>query len=322
MKKIISKVIAVVLSAGMAICTVTADVNAATKESVKVPAKFKKAKELELGELIESKSQGKYYFDLEESSRVDIYTDNAPQVSLYDQMGDYIASLDTRIVQDFNNISNSIYDRTNKYYLKAGRYYVYMRYHSSDGRSGDPRLKDPDSICVDVESSNESFVEDFENDDDSAESANKIELGKTYYGQLGVKDSVDVFKFTVTNDEGITVYYKSTIKHAGYNIIDAKSLAKVAENLDEDVKKAAEGIADISGASESGSALLLELGRASRFIDDGQSSLTQKEKLKKGDYYFVVSGDALSGTAVEDHSGSYEFKLIGTADKKNTSKKK
>ena len=62
--------------------------------------------------------------------------------------------------------------------------------------------------------------------------------------------------------------------------------------------------------------LFKELGRDPRFIKSGRNSLTQKEKLKKGDYYLVILGDALGGEALEYHSGNYEFSLNSLGNNK------
>lgn len=315
MKELVVRAIAVLTASLMILCAVPDNVYAGTDDStIKVPGKFKKAKELELGELYEVKS-GKYYIDLEKSGRCTFYFNGGSSENvaiLYNQDG--ISMCDTSF-----QITASLTD-TVVAYLKAGRYYLTV---------SSPNYKDVPihEFCVDYDSSNESFVETYEKSDDSPGNANKIELGKTYVGQLGLHDYEDVFKFTVPNDDEITIFYKSSIPNAEYAIIDASSLTKVKANLDEDVANAARVIADVSGASGAWSSILMELGRDPRFIADGKSSLTQKEKLKKGDYYLVVMGCALAGDDLGYNSGAYEFKITGTNSKnktnsKNTTKKK
>ena len=61
MKELVVRAIAVLAASLMILCAVPENVYAGTDDStIKVPGKFKKAKELELGELYEVKS-GKYY---------------------------------------------------------------------------------------------------------------------------------------------------------------------------------------------------------------------------------------------------------------------
>ena len=312
MKKIAKQVITVVLVAVMLVGIIPESIQAATD---KVPTKFKKAKELEFGELYEFKTTERYTFEVDKSGRFDFYFDNGPTALLYDQTGKYIFQFNTLIPWDF-----SYYDGSSDLWLKAGRYYLEVRKHSNDGRFEDPRKNDPDSFSVEYENSNESFVESYDDSDDSAGYAHEIKLGESYRGQLGLKDIADVFMFSLSKDGDVTVELKSsTIPNAEYCLIDAASLKKVKGNLDEDVESAAEFLAGFAGASEY-TDLFKELGRDPRFLKDGQSSLTQKEKLKKGDYYLVITGSALGGDALEYHSGSYEFKISGSSDNKTPKK--
>ncbi len=311
MKKIAKQVITVVLMAIMLVGIIPESIQAATD---KVPAKFKKAKELDFGELYELKTTERYTFEVDKSGKFDFYFDNGPTVLLYDQTGKFLFQFATTI----DMVDFAYYDRSSSLYLKAGRYYLEVRKHSNDGRFDDPRKNDPDSFSVEYENSNESFVESYDDSDDSAEYANEIELGEKYRGQLGVKDIADVFMFSLPKDEDVTVVLKSsTIPNAEYCLIDAASLKKVKGNLDEDVESAAEFLAGFAGASEY-TDLFKELGRDPRFLKDEQTSLTQKEKLKKGEYYLVITGSALGGDALEYHSGSYEFKISGTSDNKTS----
>ena len=315
MRKLVIRVTAVLTASLMILCAVPEKVYADTKDNtIKVPGKFKKATELELGELYEVES-GKYFFDLEESGKCTFYFEGGygkNNAILYDQDG--VSMCDT-------SFQITSMNETVVAYLKAGRYYLTVSTPSSYTK---PLIHE---FCVDYESTNESFVENYEKSDDSAGEANKIELGKTYVGQLGLNDYEDGFKFTVPKDDEVTIYYKSTIANAKYTIIDASSLKKVKANLDEDVANAASAIADISGATGAWPSIIMELGRDPQYIADGEKSLTQKQKLKKGDYYLVIAGSALGGTAPEYHMGSYEFKITGTNSKnktnsKNTTKKK
>lgn len=315
MRKLVIRVTAVLTASLMILSAVPEKVYADTKDNtIKVPGKFKKATELELGELYEVES-GKYFFDLEESGKCTFYFEGGygkNKAYLYDQDG--VSMCDT-------SFQITSMNETVVAYLKAGRYYLTVSTPSSYTK---PLIHE---FCVDYDSTNESFVENYEKSDDSAGEANKIELGKTYVGQIGLNDYADTFKFTVPKDDEVTIFYKSTIPNAEYAIIDASSLKKVKANLDEDVANAASAIADISGATGAWTSILMELGRDPRFIADGESSLTQKEKLKKGDYYLVVMGCALAGDDLGYNSGAYEFKITGTNSKnktnsKNTTKKK
>ena len=316
MRKLVIRVTAVLTASLMILCAVPEKVYADTKDNtIKVPGKFKKATELELGELYEVES-GKYFFDLEESGECTFYFKGGcgkNSAILYDQDGDSMCDHSFQITDSLTDTVDA--------YLKAGRYYLTVSTPSYYGKSL------IHEFCVDYESTNESFVENYEKSDDSAGEANKIELGKTYVGQLGLNDYEDGFKFTVPKDDEVTIYYKSTIANAKYTIIDASSLKKVKANLDEDVANAASAIADISGATGAWPSIIMELGRDPQYIADGKKSLTQKQKLKKGDYYLVIAGSALGGDAPEYHMGSYEFRITGTNSKnkpnsKNTTKKK
>lgn len=313
MKKIAKQLITVVLVAVMLVGIIPESIQAATG---KVPTKFRKAKELEFGELYEFKTTERYTFEVDKSGRFDFYFDNGPTAFLYDQTGMCIFQFHPRI--DF--VSYSYYDASSFLWLKAGRYYLEVRKHSNDGRFEDPRKNDPDSFSVEYESSNESFVESYDDNDDSAGYAHEIKLGESYRGQLGLKDIADVFMFSLSKDGDVTVQLKSsTIPNAQYCLIDAVSLKEVKGNLDEDVESAAEFLAGFAGASEY-TDLFKELARDPRFLKDGESSLTQKEKLKKGDYYLLILGSALGGDALEYHSGSYEFKIGGSSDNKKPKK--
>ncbi len=309
MKNKLKQIVCIVLMTIMVVGVMPENIQAAT---TKTPAKFKKAKELKFGELYEFKSTERYTFEVDKSGKFEFYFDNGPKALLYDQNGKYLTQLYTTIdLAEF-----SYYDTSSTRYLKAGKYYLEVRKHSNNGRYDDPRKNDPDSFSVEYESSNESFVESYDNSDDSAGYANTIKLGEVYHGQLGMKDIADVYMFTLPKDEDITVTFKSSdIPNAEYGLIEASSLKKVKGNLDEDVENASEFLAGFVGASEY-TDLFKELGRDPRFLKDGQTSLTQKEKLKKGDYYLVITGSALGGEAEEYHAGFYEFKISGSSDNK------
>lgn len=314
MRRLVIRVTAVLTASLMLLCAVPEKVYADTKDNtIKVPGKFKKATELEFGELYEVE-YGKYFFDLEESGKCTFYFNggfNKTSAFLYDQYGESMCDYSFQITSSRTD--------TVVAYLKAGRYYLTVSTRPYEK----PSIHE---FCVDYDSTNESFVENYEKSDDSAGEANKIELGKTYVGQLGLNDGEDVFKFTVPKDDEVTIFYKSTIPNAEYNIVDASSLTNVRANLDEDVANAAGAVADITGATGAWTSILMEAGRDPRYITDGKNSLTQKEKLKKGDYYFVVMGNALNNT-LSENSGSYEFKITGMNSKnkpnsKNITKKK
>ncbi|MCR5107622.1 MAG: hypothetical protein K6B28_05610 [Lachnospiraceae bacterium] len=314
MKRILKQILCVVLMTVTVAGIIPEDIQAAT---TKTPAKFKKAKELEFGELYEFRSTERYTFEVEESGRFEFYFDNGPRAFLYDQNGKNIIDFNTTIdMAEF-----TYHDTSSVFYLKAGRYYLEVRNHSKDGRYDDPRRNDPDSFSVDYESSDESFTEDYDNSNYSYGYANTIKFGEVYRGQLGLDDIADIYMFTLPKDGDITVTLKSSdIPNAEYGLIDAATLRKVKGNLDEDVEDAAEFLAGFAGVSEY-TDLFKELGRDPRFLKDGKNSLTQKEKLKKGDYYIVITGSALGGDALQYHSGFYEFKISGLSDK-NTNKKK
>ena len=267
----------------------------------KTPAKFKDAEELTFDEWYEFDTAKTYTFEVESSSKFVFTFENGPDADLYDCNGDILKSFmfDNKV-----NWEDSKYIADSTYYLKAGRYYLQVTKHNDTGRYFDPRLNDPDSVCVECEDSNESFVESYNLSDDSAEDANVINLGKNYYGQLGFDDTADVFKFTLPKAAEVTIYYKSTLSHAKYGLIDSE-LKMVPENLDDNASELAERI----GKSDLDVEILKALFSEPRSIPDGQDSVVQKIQLEAGDYYFSAMGDAWGGEALEYHSGTYEFKI-------------
>ncbi|MCH5303287.1 MAG: hypothetical protein J1E41_00360 [Ruminococcus sp.] len=144
-----------------------------------------------------------YSFTIAKSGKVDIvYTsDKAISLYLYDQNGDKLDSY-------FNS------DIIEPYYLKSGTYYL------QTGRSLFSYDKVPFSLIVSYQSSKETFVETQNSNDDTPSLANKIALGKRYYGHLGRDDSYDYFKFTVPKKGTVTVEYQG-VEYANCRFYDS-----------------------------------------------------------------------------------------------------
>jgi hypothetical protein len=159
------------------------------------------------------------------------------------------------------------------YYLNAGEYYINGQGYSSLGH--DDGVNVPYTITVGYTSSKESFAESDTKNDNSASSANKINLGKKYRGQYALNDSYDYYLFTVPMDGKVTLSYSSDKKYAAYKFLNKAG------------KKIAEG-----------------------WIEPGAGTITKTVELKAGTYYFVGDYGTLTGENQDvDDWGFYSFAL-------------
>lgn len=292
----------------------------AEPESVKVhkpveerPAAFKNAEELVFGETYTIDSAKKYTFEVDKSGKFEFLFDNGPDAEIYDQEGKQLSEEYVNAIGFLNsrsNISKGEYEATNIHRLKAGRYYLKLNKHSTDGRYFDPRKNENDSVTVTYKSSDEYFVEDYSINDNSFESANNILLNKTYKGQIGMNDSFDVFKFTVPVDDKITIVYKSSLNKASYNLYDSER-NWVPENIGKNEKALAKKLGNTDLEKEIYESLFSEV----RCLPDNSDTVTQSIDLKQGTYYLFIQGSLGGGMGLQYHTGEYEFTVYDSANK-------
>ena len=123
---------------------------------------------------------GKLSFKAEGTSSYQVYIFQANNVEQYFYV-DY--------VKENKNLGKAYKDTS--YYLLAGTYYFKLNNDSFNDNNY--------SITTSFSSANESFLENFDVNNDYIGVANEIEIGKTYNGMLGLNDKNDYYKIVATN---------------------------------------------------------------------------------------------------------------------------
>ena len=265
-KNHIKKTLAIALSIVLLMLTTVISASA-------VPEKFKDAKKIDYGKTYSGKLTSnaytdKYSFTLEKSGKIEFNikpdTDMI-RFSLSDE-NNYIKPEPT---EDYYELSFRANDENMSLYLNAGTYYL-----TTQKPSFSTYTELDYSLELIFTSSNESFTETQNSNDNSAYKANQISLNSEYFGQYGMNDKEDYFKFTIPNDVELNIKYSSEISNSKCTVLD-KNLKEIKSYYQE--KKS---------------------------IDNALS-------LSAGTYYFVTNyGYPLRGEFDSGDWGFYSFTLI------------
>ena len=265
-KNHIKKTLAIALSIVLLMLTTVISASA-------VPEKFKDAKKIDYGKTYSGKLTSnaytdKYSFTLEKSGKIEFNikpdTDMI-RFSLSDE-NNYIKPEPT---EDYYELSFRANDENMSLYLNAGTYYL-----TTQKPSFSTYTELDYSLELIFTSSNESFTETQNSNDNSAYKANQISLNSEYFGQYGMNDKEDYFKFTIPNDVELNIEYSSEISYSKYTVLD--------KNLEE-IKS---------------------------YYQEG-NSIDNALSLSAGTYYFVTNyGYPLRGEFDDSDWGFYSFTLI------------
>ena len=217
-KNHIKKTLAIALSIVLLMLTTVISASA-------VPEKFKDAKKIDYGKTYSGKLTSnaytdKYSFTLEKSGKIEFNikpdTDMI-RFSLSDE-NNYIKPDPT---EDYYELSFRANDENMSLYLNAGTYYL-----TTQKPSFSTYTELDYSLELIFTSSNESFTETQNSNDNSADKANQISLNSEYFGQYGMNDKEDYFKFTIPNDVELNIEYSSEISYSKCTVLD-KNLEEI-----------------------------------------------------------------------------------------------
>lgn len=140
-----------------------------------------------------------YSFNLKNSGKIE-FSGRTDGLGTYNFC--YMQIFDSLKKEIYNNSikydSNFGYGRINQIiYLKSGHYYIRL----SSNYTIDYRFS------FSFTDSGESFKESITNNDDYVDYANPIKTNKKYYGQLGINDEADIFKFKLDVDSRVKVSF-------------------------------------------------------------------------------------------------------------------
>lgn len=147
------------------------------------------------GQIADNDIEDFYKFTISSSSKVSLsFSGDMDRIAIYmlDADGQEVRKSDPSA--DASGKVNYEY----KYHLIKGTYYIRVTkvYKENLGNY---------SFKYQITSSNESFVETKASNDNTTVRANNVTLGKPYRGQLALNDSIDFYKFTLTDDTKLTV---------------------------------------------------------------------------------------------------------------------
>ena len=163
------------------------------------------------GSLSASNSQDWYKFSISSSGRITL---NATHyTSGYNARYEFYNTAGDKIYYNYSDIEykSSLGYATGQItvYLYAGTFYFKTITDGSSSRYGNY------NFSLQYQDSNESFIESAENNDDYIGTANDIQLNKKYFGQLGVYDDYDFYRFSFPISSTVTL--KATHYTSGYN---------------------------------------------------------------------------------------------------------
>ncbi|MCM1295290.1 MAG: fibronectin type III domain-containing protein [Muribaculaceae bacterium] len=180
-----------------------------------------------------------YYGTLDNSNKTDFYKitlTSAGRLSinasaemsvcyyLYDNEG---SQLDYKFSTFSDVMGKSTYEKVLD--LTKGTYYFSVeKGGSSDRYNGDY------SFQYEFKSAGESFAESQGGSNNNMISANKIELGKSYKGQIAKNDYDDFYKFTINKTGSYTFNVNSDMKWIGWKLYDSKGNQTYKKNFDKD----------------------------------------------------------------------------------------
>ena len=275
-KNHIKKTLAIALSIVLLMLTTVISASA-------VPEEFKDAKKIDYGKTYSGKLTSnaytdKYSFTLEKSGKIEFNikpdTDKI-RFSLSDE-NNYIKPDPT---EDYYELSFRANDENMSLYLNAGTYYL-----TTQKPSFSTYTELDYSLELIFTSSNESFTETQNSNDNSAYKANQISLNSEYFGQYGMNDKEDYFKFTIPNDVELNIEYSSEISYSKCTVLD--------KNLEE-IKSYYQEENSIDNAYQE------------------ENSIDNALSLSAGTYYFVTNyGYPLRGEFDDSDWGFYSFTLI------------
>lgn len=140
-----------------------------------------------------------YKFEMKKGQRVEVL------YRLY-HAREYIAFYtgDGRVIHSTSLAANMV---DGSYILDVGFVYIeeagtyYFKISRDRGSTG------LHEITFNIESSKENFPSEYGQGDNTPPTANLIDVDKTYYALLGNTDSIDYYKFTLTEDTTVNLYY-------------------------------------------------------------------------------------------------------------------
>lgn len=100
--------------------------------------------------------------------------------------------------------------------LKAGTYYFFVERHNNNENTGNYNF---DTKFV---SANESFSED----NNTLHTASEASLGQNIYGQIASNDNVDMYKYTLTNDQTLQLIFNNEMEKVKIYINDTSNSTK------------------------------------------------------------------------------------------------
>lgn len=260
MKKVLSIILAsIIILSTFAIVANAAGDTISTATSINVNKSYS-------GSITSSSTIDYYKFTISESGRINLKMSANIQYAYF-----YIYDASSKQVWSnsmFWNGTTELLVLNEKIDLTSGTYYFCIK-----GGSG---LTGSYSFSLNYTSAKESFSETQGGNNNKTSTADSINLGSTYYGQIAANDEKDFYKFTLSSSDSITLTVSASIEFAHYYIYDSSA-------------NTVWGI----GKSWNGSTELLSL----------KHTLT----LSAGTYYFAV----LKSSGITN-SGNYNFKITGT----------
>lgn len=155
------------------------------------------------GQLAENDDRDTYCFSLDQSGKINLLFDSnlrMVKVNLYGSNGKTVWNTDESWNSNLQKLQFNY-----SMHLTSGVYYLQIE------RKGGYNTG-PYSFRVMFSSSGESFRENEGGRDNSMNSANIIQLGKEYRGQIALNDDRDFFKFEIPKKESIKLKFKSDME--------------------------------------------------------------------------------------------------------------
>ena len=144
----------------------------------------------------------KYYGQIAKNDSVDVYSFSLSSSGKVRLAASSDMSTYYQIYASTNTSSNIYYKTSESFsediHLVAGKYYLVIKPNYSSGVGNY-------NFSMSFTSANESFKENLDTNNNTFSKANTVYSGTKYYGQIAENDSVDVYSFTVTTANKVTL---------------------------------------------------------------------------------------------------------------------